>query len=76
MSTMPSTLFDTFIASLRDAMNTHGITQQELAKRSGVHFVTINRLLKGSMDNPTFELAEKLLNAAKADKTAIRQKIC
>jgi len=75
-TTMASTLFDTFIHSLRDAMRSNGLSQQELAKLSGVHFVTINRLLKGSMDNCTFELAEKLLDAAKADKTQIRQKVC
>ena len=73
---MPSTLFDTFIASLQDAMRQHDISQLELARRTGVHPVTINRLLRKQLDNTTFELAEKLLDAAKADKTAIRQKIC
>lgn len=75
MSTMPLSLFETFVRSLRHAVKKSGISQQELARRSGVHFVTINRLLNGTLENTTFELAEKLLDAARADKSVIRQKI-
>jgi len=72
---MPQTLFETFLQSLVEAMDRRGMSQQELSRLSGVHWVTINRLLKGSLDNTTFELAEKLLDAAKADKGELRKKI-
>ena len=75
MPAMTTTLFDTFVHSLRTAMEKNGISQQELARRSGIHFVTINRLLKGKLENTTFELAEKLLAAADAETTRLRKKI-
>jgi hypothetical protein len=40
-----------------------------------VHYVTVNRLLKGTLENTTFELAEKLLDAAKGSTAELRQKI-
>lgn len=39
-----------------------GWTQQELARRSGVHFVTINRILRSSQ-TPTIDVAERLAKA-------------
>jgi len=39
-----------------------GMTQQELSRLSGVHFVTINRFIH-SEQGFTFELAEKLAAA-------------
>lgn len=39
-----------------------GITQRELARLSSVHFVTVNRILKGTQE-PTVGVAEKLADA-------------
>lgn len=73
---MSSTLYATFVDALRDAMRYHNISQVELARRANVHPITVNRLLNKKLENTTFELAEKLLDAARADKAGIRQKIC
>jgi hypothetical protein len=64
MSTMPSTLFDQFTSTLKLAMAKNKLTGQELSRRSGVHWVTISRILNGAVDNTTFDVAEKLLKAA------------
>ena len=45
-----------------DKFSASGITQQELAKLSGVHFVTINRILRQNQ-TPSFDVCEKLANA-------------
>ena len=39
------------------------ISQAELARRSGVHFVTVNRIFKGVL-SPSVEICEKLAEAA------------
>ena len=64
---MPSVLFDQFIATLRAAMAKNKLSGQELARRSGVHWVTISRILNGAVDNTTLDVAERLLRAAGAD---------
>lgn len=61
---MPSVLFDEFCGTLKVAMTERGLTGQELARKSGVHWVTISRILNGAVDNTTFEVADKLLSAA------------
>jgi transcriptional regulator with XRE-family HTH domain len=61
MTTMP--LLDNFAANLRDAMVLTGVTGQELSKRSGLHYVTISRILNGKL-SPSVETCEKLAIAA------------
>ena len=64
MSTMATVLMDVFTATLKTAMVRKKLTQQDLAETSGVHFVTINRILNGAVENISFDTAEKLLRAA------------
>ena len=61
---MPSPLFDEFCDTLQGAMSEHGLTGQELSKKSGIHWVTISRILNRQVDNTSFEVADKLLSAA------------
>lgn len=65
-----STLNDNFLTNLRRAMDKLGWSQQQLAKASGVHFVTINRILNSHHDVTT-EVAEKLANAVGIDPPKI-----
>lgn len=44
------------------AFERSGMTQQELSRLSGVHFVTVNRFLRGEQGF-SFDLAEKLAAA-------------
>ena len=55
-------LIDNFIANIEAGMHRHGWTQRELARQSGVHYVTINRILKRQMD-PTMDTCERLAGA-------------
>lgn len=64
---MPSILFDEFAATLKAAMVKRGLTGQELARQSGVHWVTISRILNGAVDNTTLDVVEKLLTAVGID---------
>lgn len=63
-------LEDNFRANLANACNRLGINQAELARRSGVHFTTINRILMGRA-SPTLEVCERLARAVgiQADKS-------
>lgn len=54
---------DNFRDNLRSAMNRKKMSQQDLARKSGVHFVTVSRILNGVMI-PSVELCEKLAGAA------------
>lgn len=55
-------LLRNFRDNLREAMDEKGFDQQDLAKASGVHYVTISRILTGKQD-PTVTMCEKLANA-------------
>jgi len=55
---------DDFRANLRSACEKHDISQRELARRSEVHYVTVNRILKGILTNPTIDVCERLAKAA------------
>lgn len=55
-------LLDNFATNLRDAMKRSGITGNQLAERTGLHFVTISRILNGKL-SPTVETCEKLADA-------------
>lgn len=56
-------LLDNFAVNLRDAMKRNRISGMELARRSGMHFVTISRILHGKL-SPTIDTCEKLAQAA------------
>ena len=57
MSTMP--LLDNFLINLRDAMTQQGVNSMQLSKQSGVHYVTISRILNGHL-NPSVDICERL----------------
>lgn len=57
-------LADTFRDNLRNALQQKGLTQRELAQKTGVHEVTISRILKGKHD-PTLEICEMLARGMK-----------
>lgn len=52
-------LADNFAENLGTAMTRQKLSQRELARISGVHYVTINRILKREMD-PSLSICEKL----------------
>lgn len=54
---------DNFRENLQRRCDAEGISQQELARKSGVHYVTINRILRGHTV-PTLPVAEALAKAA------------
>jgi transcriptional regulator with XRE-family HTH domain len=70
-TTMP--LSKTFRDNLRAAMALRDITQQDLSKLSGIHYVTISRILSGSIE-PTLDTCEKLAKAAKIEPEKIFEK--
>lgn len=53
-----------FRENLRSAITGQGITQRELALRSGIHHVTICNILSGKME-PSLSVCESLAKAAK-----------
>ena len=63
-------LQDNFVANLTAAMARLGMSQQDLAAASGVHFVTINRILRGH-NEPKFDICEKLAKAVGIDPPKI-----
>lgn len=54
---------DNFRQNITRTIESNGISQSELARRSGVHFVTINRILNGHGE-PSVSTAERLAIAA------------
>ena len=56
-------LLDNFATNLRDAMKRANISGMKLAELTGVHYVTISRILNGHL-SPTVETCEKLAQAA------------
>jgi len=75
MRKKPPRLFAVFVDMLWDALESKGMTQQELARKSGVHFVTINRILNGAKDSVSFRIAEALMDAADIDVKKFLRKI-
>lgn len=55
-------LLTNFRENLKAAMDDKGFDQQDLARQSGVHYVTISRILSGKQD-PTVTVCEKLAAA-------------
>jgi transcriptional regulator with XRE-family HTH domain len=61
MSTIP--WFQSLRENLAATLSRNGLTQAELSRRSGVHEVTISRIIHGHLE-PTVTTAEKLARAA------------
>ncbi len=55
-------LADNFADNLQAVLNKKSMSQRELARLSGVHFVTINRILSREMD-PSLSVCEKIVVA-------------
>ena len=55
-------LLENFRENLRSAMDERGMDQQDLSRESGVHYVTISRVLSGKQD-PTVSVCERLAKA-------------
>ncbi len=53
---------ENFRDNLRNVCEEKGISQQELSRKSDVHYVTINRILRGHAI-PTIPIAERLAKA-------------
>jgi len=52
-----------FRMNLRAALIARGMTQRDLARASGVHEVTISKIINGR-EQPSLEICEKLAKAA------------
>lgn len=66
-------LINNFVGNLQSALEKHGMSQASLARESGVHYVTINRILKYKL-TPTVDVCEKLAIAAKMQPEKIFRK--
>lgn len=62
-----------FIGLARHALSQSGMSQRTLEKASGVHLVTINRILMGRQE-PTLEVVEKIAKALRIDPAKIFEK--
>lgn len=56
-------IIDNFVTNLRRACADAGLSQKELADLSGIHYVTISRILHRKV-SPSVELCERLAKAA------------
>lgn len=56
-------LLNNFVENLQAALEKKSISQAELARLSGIHYVTVNRILKYKM-TPTVDVCERLAIAA------------
>lgn len=57
-------LLENFVDNVRSACDERGLTQRELANRSGVHYVTVSKLLAGKVTNPSLDVCERIAAAA------------
>lgn len=60
---MEMPLVDNFIENLQAACEKRGLSQRELARLSGVHYVTVNRIFQRQTD-PSLSTCELLAEAA------------
>lgn len=63
----------TFRERLRDAMNSAGVSQRELAERAKTSYPGINRILQGKQA-PTLDLADRLADAVGMPLSALLEK--
>ena len=56
-------IIDNFVSNLRRACDQSGLSQSRLAELSGVHYVTVSRILNGKI-SPSVEICERLAKAA------------
>ncbi len=54
---------DNFRHNLKEMLAKREMSQQELSRKSGIHWVTISRIL-GGVNDPSVETAQKLASAA------------
>ena len=57
-------LLQNVVANLKDLCGRKKLTQTELAKRAGVHYVTVNRIFRGHLQ-PSLTMLEKLAGGLK-----------
>lgn len=55
-------LTDNFRSNVREEMKRQRVGQQELARRTGLHYVTISRILTGTIE-PKVETCEQIATA-------------
>lgn len=60
-------LSENFARNLKRACQERGITQRELARLSGVHYVTVSKIFTNRYLNPGLNLCETLAAAAGLD---------
>jgi transcriptional regulator with XRE-family HTH domain len=65
---MNADLSDTFAVNLQTVLARKRMSQRELARLSGVHYVTINRILSRDM-KPSLGMCEKLADALELPAT-------
>lgn len=56
-------LMDNFLANLVAACESKAISQRELSRKSGIHFVTVNRIFSRKLE-PSITVCERLAKAA------------
>lgn len=61
---MDMTLLQNFARNLKDAMEEKGLSQQDVARNSGVHWVTISKLLSGRKKDASIATLEKIAQGA------------
>jgi transcriptional regulator with XRE-family HTH domain len=67
---------DNLIENIRTALEIFGLSQAEVSRRSGIHKVTINRILKRDFE-PSLDACEKLARGLAVEPPArLLQKNC
>jgi len=66
-------LINNFVGNLQAALKKQGMSQAALAREAGVHYVTVNRILKYRL-TPTIDVCERLAIAAKMQPEKIFRK--
>lgn len=74
MEQIEPTLFDLFLATLRQELERNRMSQRDLARASGVHYVTVSRILSGQKRNIRLDTVDRLLKATRAAPEKIFQK--
>lgn len=66
-------ILDNFRQNLRSTMERKGVNHRELHRLSGVHWVTISRILSGNLE-PSVTVCEQLATALKMTPEKIFEK--
>ena len=73
-STMQSLSFSRFAENLRRQMERRGLSQQDLARMSGVHYVVINRILNETVDNLNLDTVDRIAAGLKMETSSLVKK--